>query len=39
MIEHHLAVTRTARYYTVGGSDGAGEDANAVRELFRILKV
>ena len=36
MIEHHLAVTRTARYYTVGGSDGEGEDANAVRELWIV---
>jgi len=25
MIEHHLAVTRTARYFTVGGR-GEGEE-------------
>jgi predicted esterase len=40
MIEHHLAVTRTARYYTVGGTvgegNGAGEDANELRELWIV---
>jgi predicted esterase len=33
MIEHHLSVPRTARYYTVGGE---GEDASAARELWIV---
>ena len=36
MIEHHLAVTRTARYFTVGGNDEDGEDATALRELWIV---
>jgi predicted esterase len=36
IVEHHLAVTRTARYFTIGGSDGAGEDANELRELWIV---
>lgn len=31
MIEHHLAVTRTARYFSVGGE---GEGGEAIRELW-----
>jgi len=31
MIEHHLSVTRTARYYTVGGE---GSDASETHELW-----
>jgi predicted esterase len=33
MIEHHLAVTRTARYFAVGGE---GEAAEPVRELWIV---
>ena len=33
MIEHHLSVTRTARYYTVGGEGG---DASETRELWLV---
>jgi predicted esterase len=33
MIEHHLSVTRTARYYTVGGE---GTDAGEPRELWIV---
>jgi len=36
MTEHHLAVTRTARYFAIGGSDGAGDDANGLRELWIV---
>ena len=36
MIEHHLAVTRTARYFAVGGSGGAEDDTNALRELWIV---
>ena len=33
MIEHHLSVTRTARYYTIGGE---GEDLTESRELWIV---
>jgi predicted esterase len=33
MIEHHLAVARTARYYTIGGE---GDNANEIRELWIV---
>jgi predicted esterase len=33
MIEHHLAVARTARYYTIGGE---GDNANDIRELWIV---
>jgi len=33
MIEHHLAVTRTARYYTVGGE---GDGTKEIRELWIV---
>jgi predicted esterase len=33
MIEHHLPVTRTARYYTIGGEGG---DANGIGELWIV---
>ena len=36
MVEHHLVVTRTARYFTVGGSDGGAEDANELREMWIV---
>ncbi len=36
MIEHHLAVTRTARYFTVGGSEGDA-DTNELRELWIVV--
>jgi len=36
MIEHHLAVTRTARYFAVGGSDEAADDASELRELWIV---
>ena len=34
MVEHHLSVTRTARYFSVGG-DG-GNESGAVRELWIV---
>jgi len=33
MVEHHLAVTRTARYFSVGGEGNGGE---AVRDLWIV---
>lgn len=33
MIEHHLAVTRTARYFAIGGE---GEPAEPIRELWIV---
>jgi predicted esterase len=36
MIEHHLAVTRTARYFTVGGSDEPADAASELRELWIV---
>src|SRR5262245_18431626 len=35
MIEHHLSVARTARYYTVGGEGG---DASETRELWVVCR-
>src|SRR5215831_7445873 len=37
MTEHHLVVTRTARYFAIGGSGGAGDAANELRELWIVL--
>jgi len=36
MFEYHLAVTRTARYFTVGGRGGAEEDEKELRELWIV---
>ena len=36
MIEHHIAVTRTARYFTVGGSDEPTESAGDLRDLWIV---
>jgi len=36
MIEHHLAVTRPARYFTVGGSDEPADAASELRELWIV---